>query len=138
MTWLPTPRHTAPILPLQLTWSDWERYVRRLPHRKAGGEDGVTYELVREAPLRLQQVILEGVNAMLTGKALLQHWKGGLGVIQLLTKLDHNSHIENLSPVTLLQVADNHFTSSCGRGQAFPRDGGRWHAGRQPTLLPTT
>eukprot|EP00961_Rhodomonas_salina_P145085 1952872-Rhodomonas_salina.1 len=108
-TWLPVQRHAAPILPLPLTWSDWEWYVRRLPRRKAGGEDGVTYELVQEAPLRLQQVILDGVNAMLAGQALPPHWKGG--VIQLLTKRDPNSQIENLRPVTLLQVAYKLFTS---------------------------
>eukprot|EP00961_Rhodomonas_salina_P244192 3299768-Rhodomonas_salina.3 len=95
----------CPDLPRQLTWSDWELYVRCLPHSKAGGEDSVTYELVQEAQLRLQQVILTGVNAtgMLAGKALQLHWKGG--VIQLLTKRDPNSQIENLCPVTLLQVA---------------------------------
>eukprot|EP00961_Rhodomonas_salina_P063784 857550-Rhodomonas_salina.1 len=100
-TWLPAPRHAAPILPRPLTWSDWERYVARLPRRKAGGDDGVTYELVKEAPLALQTVVMEGVNAMLAGGQLPPRWKGG--VIQLLAKRDPTSQLENLRPVTLLQ-----------------------------------
>eukprot|EP00961_Rhodomonas_salina_P036154 485841-Rhodomonas_salina.1 len=46
---------------------------------------------------------------MLAGQAPPPHWKGG--VIQLLTKRDLNSQIENLLPVTLLQVAYKLFTS---------------------------
>eukprot|EP00961_Rhodomonas_salina_P103880 1397774-Rhodomonas_salina.1 len=70
MTMDSRPCHADTMLPRPMTWYDWEKYVRQLPQGKAGGTDGVTYELVKDAPLALQQVIFWGVNAMLAGQPL--------------------------------------------------------------------
>eukprot|EP00961_Rhodomonas_salina_P243693 3292919-Rhodomonas_salina.1 len=103
------PSHADPLLPRPMTWYDWSRYVKQLPLRKAGGTDGITYELVRDAPMALQRVIFDGVNAMLAGQRLPADWKGG--IVRLLTKREPASQIENMRPVTLLQVTYKLFTS---------------------------
>eukprot|EP00961_Rhodomonas_salina_P041770 561786-Rhodomonas_salina.1 len=104
-----SPSHADPLLPLPMTWYDWSRYVKQLQRRKAGGMDGITYELVRDAPMVLQRVIFDGVNAMLEGQRLPADWKGG--IVRLLTKREPASQIENMRPVTLLQVTYKLFTS---------------------------
>ena len=90
-------------------WRDWHWLILHLPRRKAGGADGITYELVRDAPVNLQAVILNAVNAMLQGTPIPRDQKGG--VVRMLNKREPVSQTENLRPITLLQTTYKLFTT---------------------------
>jgi hypothetical protein len=45
---------------------DLDFYVSRLPRNKAPGPDGLPYELIKDAPDSLKDVILLAINSILT------------------------------------------------------------------------
>jgi len=92
-----------------LSWGDWDWCIAHLHRRKAGGIDGITYELVKDAPIALQQVIFDAVNAMLREEIIPRTMKGGM--VLFLTKRELVSQLENLRPVMLLQTTYKLFTT---------------------------
>ena len=98
-----------PFLRRKVDWTSWHWCLSHLPRRKAAGTDGITYEMVRDAPLALQGVIFDALNDMLLTGNIPRDMKGGL--VRLLTKREPVSQLENLRPVTLLQITYKLFTS---------------------------
>jgi ribonuclease HI len=107
VTWFQRPQPS--ILRHNVTEEDWEFLLAHLPRRKAAGADGICYEMMREAPGALRDLLLESVNAMLHGHILPREWQGGM--VRLLTKREPASMLENLRPITLLQTTYKLFTA---------------------------
>jgi hypothetical protein len=62
-----------------------------------------------EAPVGLLDLLLESVSTMLHCHKLPREWQGGM--VLLLTKRDPASMLENLVPITLLQMTYKLFTA---------------------------
>ena len=82
-----------------VSMEDFEFLLRQLPNNRAPGPDGLPYELIKEAPDSLKNIILTCINTILTGNARPpQSWLGGL--VRFLLKKEEVTAISGYRPVS--------------------------------------
>jgi ribonuclease HI len=94
----------------EISLDDLKFRISQLPRGKSAGDDGMLYELLKEGPEKLIQIIHAALNSLLTKKmSVPQLWKGGL--IKLLFKKGDPMMCKNFRPVVLLRVCYKLYTS---------------------------
>jgi len=96
------PVNTPPVLVESIAPDDLFQYLDRLRLRKAGGKDGIPYELLRYGPDDLRQCVLTAVNHALETGDVPESWNGGM--VRLLLKRYPVTQITNWRPVCLLRT----------------------------------
>jgi len=86
-----------------ITASDFEFFMGQLPNSKAAGPDGIPYELLKQAPGCLRELVLNCVNCVLEGgTGPPSSWLGGL--VRFLLKKEDSLETAGYRPVCLLDT----------------------------------
>ena len=74
-----------------LNWDDLQLLLNTSKKGKQAGADGVTYEMWKEGPRRMQSTLLEFINSVSGGRDMPDAWKGA--DTSLLPKKDGKEHV---------------------------------------------
>ena len=95
---------SVPVLTKDLTWEDFLYWLSQLPTRSSAGDDGITYEMWRCAPVAMQRALYEAVSMALTTGQVPDKWQNAL--VTLLGKRPGEEHIlESTRPICLMATA---------------------------------
>ena len=90
-------------------WEDFLKHLKCMANRKAPGDDMVVAKLCKNTPEWGKQLLFQEINAVLQGKAMPDHWRGG--TVQFLFKKPPASSLSNWWPICLLSVSYRLYSS---------------------------
>ena len=92
------------VLTRPLSWEDFQYWLRQLPSRKSAGEDGITYEMWKEAPLAMRRSLYEAVQRALCSGDIPAAWQNAT-VTLLGKKAGMEEILECTRPICLMATA---------------------------------
>ena len=66
---------SQPILATDITWEEFERWIRSLAKGKSPGPDELTYEMWQEAPKGMRELLWKTANKINRGAEIPQEWE---------------------------------------------------------------